>query len=478
MKKFIPGTLLVAGLLTAGGFVACHSFSTVRDPTVNGVGQVSIDSNRVSGLVYYLPKGRIRITGDFKSASGDGGGGAAKPGSPAGAKSLAGVPGGPSGGESPEQKNFVVTIAADIEADPKARYYLKPVRNYFYDDTIKLSVNAKHLLSTGNATAEDQTARIISTTASMAAQAAGVPGAGLEAAALILPEKIAVGKLLREIEDAVGDGIVSLDAKLQVSETALEKLEDSLPLATLPKKKQEDVRAVLTAMKVTQSNWFTPRNLRHLLRLFEPEGFDSEIDTSKDPELFKRLQSALTQAAPGTTQPRPFSVVLNPDGPVPDLDACGFKLRVTPQTQPEIKTLKKVWEGKNNDTAYGIAFRTVRPYRVTVDSVPGTWFYIHESRLLLLPDTCHDHTLVLDYSRLAFVKKTTNIAFVDGIPQELAQSAPSSALGFLAIPKGIIQAIVPASPGIIGSPSGVQAPGTSGTTAAPQAAQPSPTPGG
>ena len=80
MKKFIPGTLLVAGLLTASGFVACHSFSTVRDPTVNGVGRVSIDSNRVSGLVYYLPKGRIRITGDFKSGSGDGGGAAAKPG--------------------------------------------------------------------------------------------------------------------------------------------------------------------------------------------------------------------------------------------------------------------------------------------------------------------------------------------------------------------------------------------------------------
>jgi len=93
--------------------------------------QVSIDSNRVSGLVYYLPKGRIRITGDFKSASGDGGDAAAKSGSPAGAKLLAGAPSSPSGGDSAEQKNFVVTIAADIEADPKARYYLKPVRNYF-----------------------------------------------------------------------------------------------------------------------------------------------------------------------------------------------------------------------------------------------------------------------------------------------------------------------------------------------------------
>ncbi len=72
--------------------------------------------------------------------------------------------------------------------------------------------------------------------------------------------------------------------------------------------------------------------------------------------------------------------------------------------------------------------------------------YIRESRLVLLPDTAPDHTLVLDYSRLAFVKKTTNIGFVDGVPQNLTQKAPSSVLGFLAIPKGIIQAIVPLCP--------------------------------
>src|ERR1700680_1424175 len=126
MKKMIVVAPAVFGLCATSWFAACHSFSHFKDSTdfASGVRQVSVDSRRVSGLVYYLPKGRIRITGDFKSGSGDGGGAAAKPGSPAGAQLRAGAPSGPSGGDSAEQKNFVVTIAADIEADPSQRYYL------------------------------------------------------------------------------------------------------------------------------------------------------------------------------------------------------------------------------------------------------------------------------------------------------------------------------------------------------------------
>ena len=164
------------------------------------------------------------------------------------------------------------------------------------------------------------------------------------------------------------------------------------------------------------------------------------------------------------------------NGTKPDLRAYGFTITIQEESQPEIKLLKEVWEGKNKDVAHGIAFRAVKPYRLDIKSVDNTWFYIRESRLVLLPDTAPDHTLVLDYSRLAFVKKTTNIGFVDGVPQNLTQKAPSSVLGFLAIPKGIIQAIVPLPPAITGPPSGVQAPGTTGTTAAPQPSPPSPAP--
>ena len=176
MKKNRRAVLVGVGFVVTCCLIACHSFSTLRDPTdpKDGIGQVSINSNRVSGLVYYLPKGRIRITGDFKDGGGDSGA-PGKASSGAGSRLRAALADGASDGDSGEKKNFVITIAADIEADPNERYYLKPVRNYFYNDDIHLTTNSKHLLIPGNATAEDQTAQIISTTASLVAQAAGLP---------------------------------------------------------------------------------------------------------------------------------------------------------------------------------------------------------------------------------------------------------------------------------------------------------------
>jgi hypothetical protein len=475
MKKLAAATLLVAGLFANCWFVGCHSFSTLRDPpdAANGVRQVSVDSNRVNGLVYYLPKGRIRITGDFKSGSGDA---AAKPGSPAGAQLRAGAPSGPSGGDSAEQKNFVVTVAADIEADPSQRYYLKPVRNYFYDDDIRLTVNAKHLLSTGNATAEDQTAKIISTTASLVAAVARpipAPGAALlKAAELQLPT---IGELLFQVESALGDNTISLDTKIAVSRTALEQLGNALPdWQTSPNK--NEIKDILDRLKTENKTWFTPKDIRDLLRLFVPERFNEKIQINYSKQVKELFQKLLGALSAGKWFPaRPFSIVFDPaDGnaakeELKKIQKCGFDITFEEQPQPEIKLLKEIWEGKNKDVAHGIAFRAVKPCRVEIKSVDNTWFYIRESQLVLLPDTSPDHTLVLDYSRLAFVKKTTNIEFVDGVPQKLAQTAPSSALGFLAIPKGIIEAIVPLPPALTGPPGGVQGPGTSGTTGAPSA---------
>jgi hypothetical protein len=66
---------------------------------------------------------------------------------------------------------YVISVSADIRADSTARYYLKPNRNYFFDDTTALSINGKHLLSTGNALALDETPNIIATSVGLAAQA-------------------------------------------------------------------------------------------------------------------------------------------------------------------------------------------------------------------------------------------------------------------------------------------------------------------
>ena len=147
MRMITGAALFFPGLMAIGCLAACHSFSTQE--AAPGSDQVSIGSSRVNGLIYYLPKGRIRISGDFKSGSGDGGGAAPNPVRQRALNcSLVCLVVRPEVNRQ-SKKNFVVTIAADIEADPNARYYLKPVRNYFYDDDIKLSVNGKHLLSTG-----------------------------------------------------------------------------------------------------------------------------------------------------------------------------------------------------------------------------------------------------------------------------------------------------------------------------------------
>src|ERR1035437_4250021 len=63
---------------------------------------------------------------------------------------------------------WTITLTAEVEAD-KARYAV-PKRNYIFDDETRVTVNGKHLLSVGNATAEDKSASIVGAIASMVVQ--------------------------------------------------------------------------------------------------------------------------------------------------------------------------------------------------------------------------------------------------------------------------------------------------------------------
>jgi len=65
------------------------------------------------------------------------------------------------------------------------------------------------------------------------------------------------------------------------------------------------------------------------------------------------------------------------------------------------------------------------------------------------------------YDRMAFVKKLREVGFTDGMLTDFHQKVPSPILGFLGIPKAIVQAIVPI-PGAPPSGSG----SASGTTGA------------
>jgi hypothetical protein len=458
-------------LIVTLGPNGCDTFVTVRDTQASGksdeAGEVKIENGRLSGLVYYLPKGRIRITGDFKPSSAPGGSdskpgpgrnqGASKP-SPSPMEKLSREDSGePS---DSEQKNFYISVSVDIEADPRARYYLKAERNYFYDDDLNLKINAKHLLSTGNATVEDQTAQIISSTAQIVAQFVE-PGAK---SAEFLPEQ---PKDIKELLFVIQDAVLKKKVGLQTTIAAAPLYDLPDAFCHLDRKDGEEY------LKALQGDDFV--SIRAILKLLSFYPVGQTITWSKAKDFWKELSNLLKDNArpsKNLVMPRPFSVVFDPadSETVKALKEkileCGFNLAVNKsKVYPNITIERQAWSKAHPEHVHGIAFRPVIPYELKITSVDNTGFYIHEQRTLLLPDTDGEHTLVLDYSRVPFVKKTTNIAFVDGIPQDLGWKVPSPVLGFLAIPKGILQALVPL-PQTMAGPSGMQAMGNSTAGAA------------
>jgi hypothetical protein len=113
----------------------------------------------------------------------------------------------------------------------------------------------------------------------------------------------------------------------------------------------------------------------------------------------------------------------------------------------------------------GLLFRPAISYRITLkfdgvdarNSKPVA--LIDSTQQFILPDPSRLYEI--QYPRMAFVKKAKEIGFTNGMLTDFHQTLPSPILGFLGIPKAIIQAIVPI-PGASG-PSGSAS--TSGTTA-------------
>ncbi len=103
----------------------------------------------------------------------------------------------------------------------------------------------------------------------------------------------------------------------------------------------------------------------------------------------------------------------------------------------------------------GIAFRPGVAWVVTVKTDN-----LDRTQTLILPDK--SSTLLIDYDRMPFVSKVTNIAFTNGMLTSISSTVPSPILGFLGIPKAILQAILP----IPQSPAAASGTGTSTAKAA------------
>jgi hypothetical protein len=147
--------VFVGVLTTLTLLAACSSFSTLDFAESDASGTHS--EGRINGLLYYLPQGRIRIVGSMGSAptSTQNTAGGVQSNNDSNTPSVS--------GSTPKQtsQTFTIAISADIEADHTKRFYLKPDRNYFYDDSVHIATNPKQLLSSGTSTANDETAAII-----------------------------------------------------------------------------------------------------------------------------------------------------------------------------------------------------------------------------------------------------------------------------------------------------------------------------
>jgi hypothetical protein len=97
--------------------------------------------------------------------------------------------------------------------------------------------------------------------------------------------------------------------------------------------------------------------------------------------------------------------------------------------------------------AQGLIFRPATSYRINL-CYHGTDLrnnsavtLIKMSQQFVMPDT--NRLYEIQYPRMPFVKKVKDIGFRDGMLAEFHQKRPSPILGFLGIPKAIVQAIVP-----------------------------------
>lgn len=139
-------------------------------------------------------------------------------------------------------------------------------------------------------------------------------------------------------------------------------------------------------------------------------------------------------------------------------------LKLDPEPKPQSTAVRISTSDAKNLGEKGLIFRPATSYKITLqfdgidarncNAVP----LIDTTQQFVLPDPSRLYEI--EYPRMAFVKKVKEIGFTNGMLTDFHQKVPSPILGFLGIPKAIVQAIVPI-PGAPG-PSGSAA--STGTT--------------
>jgi hypothetical protein len=351
MKKLFPGSLCAIGVCALSSvliFSSCRTLSTTAGAPSTG---------EINGMLYYLPIGKIIIKGEFKSDN-----------SPtktqlAGPPSSAPAGKGGEGAEPPQGAvivsggNLTITLVPEIEADESREYYVTPHANYIYEDDVRVTVNPKRLLSTGNVTTEDKTADIAGALASIAATAKG-----------------------------------------------LAETKEAPPPSPTP----------------TPPFYFA----------FHPSN-STEVEHVREALGNRNIY---------------FDVTF-----VKNVEAGSKGIVVSSRQAHQL--------GEE-----GLIFRPGTSYKVQLRYPDAPEFdtentFINTTQQFVLPAT--DRLYEIKYNRMAFVKKVKEIGFRDGMLTEFHQTVPSPILGFLGIPKAVLQAIVPI-PGAAGPSGSASSSGTTG----------------
>ena len=89
---------------------------------------------------------------------------------------------------------------------------------------------------------------------------------------------------------------------------------------------------------------------------------------------------------------------------------------------------------------HGLVFRLAEPYTLSLTYPLKDASMLRYEHVFVLPGR---QPYVIEYHRVAFVKKVQEVGFTDGMLTDYRENLPSPILGVLGIPKAIIGAIVP-----------------------------------
>jgi hypothetical protein len=218
--------------------------------------------------------------------------------------------------------------------------------------------------------------------------------------------------------------------------------------------------------------------LDKVLHIIDKYPLDAEVGQTGFDDLLNHILAA--QKTEAKKKPIPFTVSFDPyveknkdkkkgtttefDDAQLQMNKCGFDLEMSESAPVPAFEGQSDFQGQDSLRISGIVFRPPKFYLLKIKGREDTFdVHIFMNQTIAVPD--RSVTLVADYSRMLFVKRTTNIGFTNGMLTSYSQSTPSIVLGFLGIPKAIITALLPipgATSGNSGSSGGTTKPTSKG----------------